>query len=89
MLETIHLNVPEKSVKQWLAEMKAAGFYGKYEARSGDLVIKGEIPRNIELENRVVADALAARKLEAEKEAKQRQSVASKRAVHYGRKNRR
>lgn len=60
------LEVPEKSVKQWLSEMKAAGFYGKYEARSGDMVIKGEIPRNIEIENRVIA----AGKLEAEKLAK-------------------
>ena len=49
----------EKSVKQWLSEMKAAGFYGKYEARSGDLVIKGEIPRNIEIENRVIAEGRA------------------------------
>jgi hypothetical protein len=81
-------DIPEKSVKQWLAEMKAAGFYGKYEARSGDLVIKGEIPRNIELENQVVAEALAARKLEADKQAKQQQLLASRRAAHYGRKNR-
>lgn len=56
----------EKSVKQWLSEMKAAGFYGKYEARSGDMVIKGEIPRNIEIENRVIAEGRA----EAERLAK-------------------
>jgi hypothetical protein len=58
-----------KPVKQWLAEMKAAGFYGKYEARSGDLVIKGEIPRNLQIENaaRLVAKIENA-KLEKQKE---------------------
>jgi hypothetical protein len=58
-----------KPVKQWLAEMKAAGFYGKYEARSGDLVIKGEIPRNLQIENaaRLVAK-LENAKLEKQKE---------------------
>lgn len=62
----MRLTVPEKSVKHWLAEMKAAGFYGKYVATSGDIVIHGEIPRNIEIENA----AIAAAKLEAEKQAK-------------------
>jgi hypothetical protein len=58
-----------KSVKQWLAEMKAAGFYGKYEARSGDLVIKGEIPRNLQIENAALLVAkLESAKLEKQKE---------------------
>ena len=49
---------PEKTVKQWLGEMKMAGFYGDYVARSGDMVIRGNIPRNVELENEAIERAL-------------------------------
>jgi hypothetical protein len=48
----------EKTVKQWLGEMKMAGFYGDYEARSGDRIIRGNIPRNVELENAAIERAL-------------------------------
>jgi hypothetical protein len=48
----------EKTVKQWLGEMKMAGFYGDYVARSGDRVIRGNIPRNVELENAAIERAL-------------------------------
>jgi hypothetical protein len=48
----------EKTVKQWLGEMKMAGFYGDYVARSGDMLIRGNIPRNVELENEAIERAL-------------------------------
>ena len=38
--------IPEKTCNQWLKEMKAAGFYGKFIASSDGVVIRGEIKKS-------------------------------------------
>lgn len=44
----------EMSINDWIKSMKAEGFYGKFRATSGDLVINGEIKKLGEIESRKV-----------------------------------